>query len=254
MPSPFPGMNPYLERASVWSSFHPHFISLALEHIAAQIRPKYIVQIETRLYIHEPPAEQRFRAVADLGVKPRLGSQPASGGTATIAPAYVTLGDAVEIERVQSLTVRDREGNELVTVIELLSPANKYAGPDREQYLGKRNEILRSRTHLVEIDLLRGGPRMPPDDLPTCDYCALASRIEERPRAGVWPWRLRDPMPVVPIPLKAGDADAQLNLKAVIDHLYDVGGYEDYIYSGLPEPRLSPDDMTWASQFLPAKS
>ena len=153
MPSPFPGMNPYLERASVWESFHPNLISAAHFHIAAQVLPRYIVQVETRLYIHEPPADRRF-------------------------------GDAVDTERVQYLVIRDREGRDLVTVIELLSAANKYAGPDREQYLGKRNEILRSRAPLVEIDLLRGGPRMPPDDLPTCDYCAVVSRVEERPRAG----------------------------------------------------------------------
>jgi hypothetical protein len=149
------------------------------------------------------------------------------------------------------LAVRERDTNELVTVIELLSPTNKHIGPDHEQYLGKRTEILRSRTHLVEIDLLRGGVRMPPEELPTCDYCALVSRVEERPRAGVWPWRFRDPLPVVPIPLRGNDPDARLDLKAAIDQVYDGGGYEDYIYSGLPEPQLAPDDAAWAAQFLP---
>jgi hypothetical protein len=252
MPSPFPGMNPYLERASVWESFHPHFIPAAVEQLTPQVRPHYIIQIEARLYIHEPPADQRFRAIADLGVKPRPGLDARSVGSSTTAPTYVTLGEAVEFQKVHHILIRDRDGNEIVTVIELLSPTNKYAGPHREQYLGKRNELLRSRTHLVELDLLRGGPRMPPDDLPTCDYCAIVSRVEERPRAGVWPWRLRDPLPVIPIPLRQGDSDACLDVKAVIDHVYDKAGYEDFVYTGPPEPRLAPDDAAWAAQFLPA--
>lgn len=252
MPSPFPGMNPYLERSSVWESFHPNFISAAHFHIAAQVLPRYLVHIETRLYVHEPSAEQRFRGISDLGLKPHSTTPAATRGTGTVAPTYVALGDAVQTERVQHLVVRDRDGRDLVTVIELLSPTNKYAGPDREQYLGKRNEVLRSRTHLVEIDLLRGGPRMPPDDLPTCDYCAIVSRVEERPRAGVWPWRLRDPLPVIPIPLRDGDSDAMLDLKAVIDQLYDAGGYQYFSYSGPPEPRLSPEDAAWAAAFIPA--
>ena len=93
---------------------------------------------------------------------------------------------------------------------------------------------------------------MPPDDLPTCDYCSVVSRVGERPRLGVWPWRLRDPMPVVPVPLAAGDADARLDLKAVLDRLYDDGFYGDRAYAGPPDPRLAPDDAAWAAGFLPA--
>lgn len=183
MPSPFPGMNPYLERVAVWDSFHPHFITTAFAQLAAQVRPKYVVDIETRLYIHEPPADRRYRTTTDLGVTgPGSGT---SGATATIAPLYLTLADAVEIESVGFLTIRERAGDEVVTALELLSRSNKYAGEDRVQYLGNRAELLRSRTHPVEIDLLRGGPRMPPDELPTCDYYAVVSRVEERPRVGV---------------------------------------------------------------------
>jgi hypothetical protein len=255
MPSPFPGMNPYLERASVWDSLHPNLITAAHFHLNTQVAPRYLVQIEARLYLHEPTAEQRFRWIGDLGVKPGAPREPnPAPATATVAPAYVTLADTVQTERVQFLTIRDRESRELVTVIELLSPTNKYAGPDRAQYLTKRLELLRSNTHFVELDLLRGGPRMPPDDLPTCDYCALVSRVEERPRAGVWPWRVRDALPVIPIPLRGGDADATLNLKAVLDQVYDGGGYHYLAYTGPPEPRLAPDDAAWAAQYVPASS
>lgn len=252
MPSPFPGMNPYLERATAWESFHPNFISAAHFQIASQLPDAYLVRIESRLYIHEPPAERRFVGRSDLG----LAHSPTTGaGTpvATAAPAYVTVLDAVEVERVGFLTIRDRDGFDLVTVIELLSPTNKYAGPDREQYIGKRNEVFRSRAHFVELDLLRGGPRMPPPELPHCDYCAIVSRVEERPRAGVWAWGLRDSFPDIPIPLRAPDPDVTLRLKPVIDQVYDGGRYANYIYGGPPEPRLSPADAAWAAPFLPAR-
>ena len=103
-----------------------------------------------------------------------------------------------------------------------------------------------------EIGPPRGGPRMPPDDLPACDYCAIVGCMEDRPEADVWPWRLRDPMPVLPIPLRPPDPDATLNLKAVLDRLYDNGRYANDIDTGPPEPGLSPDDAAWAAQFLPA--
>ena len=250
MPSPFPGMNPYLERATAWESLHSNIINASQFHIASQIPAEYVVRIENRVYIHEPSGERRYVGASDLGVV----RTPLASGTHTAtleAPARVTILDAVDVQRVGFLTIRDRDGNDLVTVMELLSPTNKYAGPDRAQYLGKRNEILRSRAHFVEIDLLRGGPRMPPDELPTCDYCAIVSRVEERPEAGVWPWRLRDPIPLIPIPLRGGDADATLDLKRVIDQVYDGARYGNYIYNGPPEPRLAPDDAAWAAQFLP---
>jgi hypothetical protein len=252
MPSPFPGMNPWLERAVVWPSFHANFLTAALFQLVPRVRPEYVVTVGTRMYIHEPPAEERrLVGLTDVGFYEP--STPAVGAAlATAAPAYGTLPGGVQVERARFLEIRDKDGFGLVTVVELLSPSNKYAGDDHEQYLRKRWEVLRSRTHLVEIDLLRGGGRMPLDGLPDCDYCALVSRAEERPRVGMWPWRLRDPVPSVPIPLHAGDPDAMLDIKAVIDQVYDGGGYGNYIYSGPPEPRLAPDDAAWAAAFLPA--
>src|SRR5688500_10610589 len=101
------------------------------------------------------------------------------------------------------LVIRERETMEIVTVIETLSPANKRASSDgREQYLAKREEILRSRTNLVEIDLLRGGKRLPAQGMPTGDYYALVSRGHKRPRTDVYAWSIRQPLPEIPIPLK----------------------------------------------------
>src|SRR6202030_2161370 len=101
---------------------------------------------------------------------------------------FLALGvTAVDIEGQSFLEIRDRDGHQLVTVVELLSPSNKYASPDREQYLAKARQLQRSWVHFVEIDLLRGGPRMPWLDLPACDDCVVVSRFEQRPKAVIWP-------------------------------------------------------------------
>jgi hypothetical protein len=179
-------MNPYFERPSEWDSFQPNFISVAYSQLAAQVRRRYRVCIETRLYVHEPPADQRFFGSSDVGVSQSQGTARATeAASAVVAPLYVTLPQAVEVDRVGALVIRDRTGDEVVTVIELLTRANKNAGPDREQYQAKRREVLQSPAHFVEIDLLRSGPRTPPIEGPKCDYCAVVSRAQERPQAGV---------------------------------------------------------------------
>src|SRR5262249_55405960 len=155
-----------------------------------------------------------------------------TGGTATLAaPTWVTLPATVDQEALSFLEIRDREDRRLVTVIELLSPANKEPGPDREAFIAKRKRYLASGVHYLEIDLLRAFPRLPLQDLADCDYYVLVSRWELRPRAGVWPIRLRDPLPTIPIPLRGEFPDAKLDLKAVLDQVYEASGYEDYIYT-----------------------
>jgi hypothetical protein len=256
MPSPFPGMNPYVERASVWHDFHERWIPLVADLIGAQVLPRYFVRIDEQMYIHELSAgERRFLGRGDVLV-PAL--TPA--GTATVAAAPVLEAPAevgvpaVDTETLSFLEIRDRDSHELVTVVELLSPSNKYAGPDREQYLAKARQLQRSWVHFVEIDLLRGGPRMPWLDMPPCDYCVVVSRFERRPKAGFWPIRLRERLPEIPIPLRRGDADARLDLQQVLHRIYDAAGYAYYIYTGPPEPALSAEDAAWARPFLPVAS
>ena len=147
--------------------------------------------------------------------------------------------------------IRDRETRETITRIELLDPSHKRPGLDRELYLSMRSEILQSSVHFVELDLLRGGIRLPFKDLPGCDYYALVSRADQRPRSEVWPLTLRDALPMIPVPRRAPDPDARLNLRAILDRVYDAAGYEDYIYRGAPEPPLYPEDAAWAQQFVP---
>src|SRR5437764_214702 len=239
MPSPFPGMNPYLEQRSVWHDFHESFMPLAREILSAQVLPRYFIKIDEHLYIHELAAEHRqLLGRADLlvaGLAPP-GGPPGAAGSILTAPAEVTAAPIVDVERVSYLEIRDRDTREVVTVVELLSPSHKDAGPDREQYVAKRLQLMHNRVNLVEIDLLRGGQRMPWRGMPTCDYCVVVSRPEQWPRAGIWPIRLRDRLPEIPVPLRAGDADAHLDLQQLLHRIYDAAGYAYYIYTGQPEP------------------
>lgn len=253
MPSPFPGMNPYLEQDRVWHDFHQRFIPAAAEAIGPQVNPKYVVRIDEHVYVKEVSAEeQRLVGRSDVLVSQRPEAHAAATGTAILeAPAHVNL-PAVDMERLSFIEVRDRDSWELITVVELLSPCNKYAGPDREQYLGKRAQLLNSPVHFVEIDLLRGGPRLPMQDLPECDYYVLVSRFDERPRAGIWPLQLHDPLPPIPIPLRAPDPPVSFDIQAVLHRVYDAAGYGIYIYLSEPQPRLSANDAAWARQYLPS--
>jgi hypothetical protein len=253
MPSPFPGMNPYLEQSDTWAEFHNNFILRAQEALAGEVGPNYIVKVEVRLILHEVAQNERqFLGVADVGVTGREFA-PSSGATALLeAPVLLEL-PAAEVERHVSLEIRDRRNRRVVTVLELLSPSNKRPSPDRNDYLAKRREILAGPVHLVEIDLRRGGTRPSPPVLPDCDYYALVSRAEDRPQLGFWPIRLRDPLPVIPIPRDAPDSPVMLDLKGVLDRAYDAADYGKYIYGETPEPALSSEDQQWANTLIPGE-
>jgi hypothetical protein len=256
MPSPFPGMNPYLEQEDAWHDFHERFIPLVATLLGNQLRPRYIVKIDEHIFVHELIDEnRRWLGRADVAVargSPEAADEPASGAVIGVmeAPARVRL-PAVDRQRLSYVEIRDRRDRDLVTVVELLSPSNKHPGPDREQYLAKRMAVLNGPVHLVEIDLLRGGPPLPAAGRPECSYSVLVSRVESRLDAEFWPISLRARLPVIPIPVRAPDSDARLDLQEVLDRIYDDAGYGDYIYDGAPRPRLGDEDANWARQFLP---
>jgi hypothetical protein len=252
MPSPFPGMNPYLEQDDAWHDFHERFLPLVADLLVAQVRPGYIVKIDEHVYVHEVPPEPRhFLGRADLSVgRSATPGEPRPDVGLLEPPSQVGL-PRLDLERLSFVEIRDRRNRELVTVVELLSPSNKRPGADREQYLAKREQVLGSSAHLVEIDLLRGGKPLPLANRPDCAYSVLVSRVEDRPRAGFWPVGLRSRLPVIPVPLRVPDADARLDLQAIVHRLYDSAGYEDYIYDGVPDPPLAPDDLAWSRALLP---
>lgn len=216
MPSPFPGMNPYLEQDSIRRDFHKSLIVGIREELARQVAPNYFVRIDETRYPRRPPLP--------------------------------------ESERIPFLEVMTVGESKLVTVIEMLRPSNKLLGPDRELFVKRRSMVLGSSAHYIEFDLLRGEPRMPLGASPPHDYSILLSRFERRPKIEFWANQLRDPLPTIPVPLLPGVAEATLDVKGVLDRVYDGAHYGSYIYRGQPEPALSPADAEWAKQFVPAPS
>ncbi len=254
MPSPFPGMNPFLERPDIWNDFHNSLIPAIRETLTIQIQPRYYVRIEEHLYIHEPTANERYSlGRPDLSLHTNRTMTPASGTVAAVAPVTVGMPALIEEERLPYLEIHDRQKHEVVTVIEVLSPANK-ASSGREAYLAKVQRILASRTNFVEIDLLRAHEKMPWNRLPVCDYYALVSRYghrqEAEPRADFWPINLRDPLPTIPIPLKPGESEPRVNLQELLHRVYDAAGYSLFAYEAESELALSPTDAAWVAEIL----
>jgi uncharacterized protein DUF4058 len=255
MPSPFPGMNPYFEQPAYWPDFHTEFLTVLRRMLVPQLGGAFIVQLEEHVYIHDLPHEpRRLVGRADLSVAPSgMTFQGQAAVDLLTAPTEVQLPEQ-DLERVPFLEIRDRQGRQLLTVIELLSSSNKRPGEDREHYLSKRRELLRSPAHLVEIDLLRQGPAMPAGNRPACDYSILISRAPRRPIASFWPISLREKLPIIPIPLRSDVDDAKIDLQEVLHRAYDGPGYESYIYADSPQPSLSREDAAWARQFVPGTS
>jgi Protein of unknown function (DUF4058) len=257
MPSPFPGMNPFLEQNDTWEDFHNDFMARMREALAREIRPNYIAKVETRIYIRELLAEERaLFGKADVSVSrsPRTSRKGVSVAESTVAAPQQLSFPNVDEERQCWIEIIDVRTRKVVTVIEVLSPTNKRSGPDRDDYLNKRATLTLGLVNFVEIDLRRCGTRPQPPGLPHCDYYVLVARKQEWPRFDFWPLGLRDRLPVIGVPLLPPDADVLLDLQAVLNRTYDAAGYGDYVYSETPEPPLSPEDAAWAKSLIPQPS
>ena len=122
--------------------------------------------------------------------------------------------------------IRDKAGRKLVTMIEILSPTNKR-GQGRKDYLEKRAKILGNSAHLLEIDLLRKGQRLPmAEPLPEGAYFVVLTRTNKRPQSDVWPIALDEPLPTVRVPLLEPDPDVPLDLQQAFATIYDLSRYD----------------------------
>lgn len=253
MPSPFPGMNPYFEQPDAWHDFHQAYIAALRISLAPQLSPYYIAKIDENVYLHELSAEQR-RLIGKPDVSVLKSSEDSTAFAAsTITEQPRVIGRLLpNVDRITEsfIEIRDARHRDLITVIDLLSPTNKRMGPDRDQYLSKRGVLISGNVNFVEIDLLRGDPRMPFEGLGECDYCVMVCRSHARPEVGLWPMNLRERLPKIPVPLKQEHPDAALDLQKVLHELYDAARYEDFIYDGSPVPLLSQDDEKWARTIL----
>jgi len=254
MASPFPGMNPYLEHPSLWAGIHHRLITAIANNLAPQIRPKYIVAIEERVY--DVSGDTLLLGVPDVSVQSlRSLSPPTESNLAVVSsitqPVEVIL-PLPEILTEGYLEIRAVETEEVITIIEVLSPKNKQVGIGRLQYETKRLKILGSATHFVEIDLLRQGNSMAMlGNFQQSHYRIVVSHSETRPKAHLYSFNLLDRIPEFTVPLRATEPEPALNLKSLLDEIYDQGSYDLRIdYSHPPIPALSESDMAWVVEKL----
>lgn len=254
MPSPFPGMDPFLELQE-WDDFHYSLYAAIRDALSPRLAPRYVVRAERRIYVEAPgEADPLFRRpdVSVLWTGETAGAAVAVETATELEPLECEL-PVPEERRETYLLIRLLETMEVVTVLETLSPANKRPGGDgRREYLRKRDEVLQSGSHLVELDLLRGGARLPMrGPLPAADYYAIVSRSPRRPKALVYRWTIRDPLPAILIPLKQGDPDVSLDLQAAFASVYDVARYDLTVnYRVELQPPLCDRDAEWIRGLL----
>jgi len=258
MRSPFPGMDPYLEDPAFWPDFHATFINYWREEIADVLPGGYEARIGERVSLAEipPPEEwdgrQSKTVVPDISVSHRTAAGRSTAAPATtlaLEPVQIPL--LVDLDEVTETYIRilRRADHSLVTVLELLSPTNK-TDFGYFDYLAKRHFLLRQKVHLVELDLLIAGKRMPTaSPLPAAHYHALVARANRTPIADVYSWTIRDPLPTIRVPLKAPDPDIEINLAPVFATAYDRGRYGGSLrYAGQPLITLGPGDQAWCAE------
>ncbi len=259
MPSPFPGMDPWIEDSEIWSDFHGGLAEEIRSKLNAVIDPRYVARLTPRVTYEEVEVAKIRGVRPDVGVwrsGTPGGPSPATGASAVRAPAESTIPLEVPL-RLYGIEVLLTGSLELVTAIEILSPVNKRRGHEAHAgYLRKRREVLRSEVHLLEIDLLRDGERPPlAEAVPLAPYYVVLSRVDRRPTVEVWPIQIQDRLPILPVPLLEPDPDAPLDLGSAVTAVYERGAYARMIDYGRPppDPPLSGDQSAWLEQLLKEK-
>ena len=260
MPSPFPGMDPYLEAPERFRDFHDSLIVSLKYDLQPRLPEGYFVRTNRRLWLEgastpkfpdldvhaavRPPDDADFVAVMAVG-------SPVVIESAAAEPEYQT---NLEITR------RTERGDRLLTAVEVLSPTNKAPGEDaRGSYLQKQREYLASGVSLIEIDLLRAGTHataIPSDDLAASagqyDYHVCLRHAASAGRFLTYPFTLRTPLPEIPVPLGEAASPVAVSLQEVFTRCYELSGYRGELdYSAPPPPpRLSADDAVWCDELL----
>lgn len=251
MPSPFPGMDPYLETPALWSDLHASFITYWRDALIDCLPGNYEARIDEKVSLVEVSPPRRRRVEPDVAVTQRERSRspsPAPAGVATLEPIPRSLLIEEEAHE-RHIEILHRPDRTLVAVLEMLSPANKEE-PGRAVYLAKRNALLYHPVHLVELDLLLKGQRLPVEDgLPPGEYYALVSRWDRRPICDVYAWTMRQPLPPIPIPLLPPDPDVWIDLGALFRTTYERGRYARSLdYTAPPPVALDAERLAWVTE------
>jgi len=258
MPSPFPGMDPWLERPTLWPGVHDNLIIRLQAALAPLIGPRYYVEVKQRAIFAVFPPEPQF-IYPDVAVfEDRQSHLPLESETAVLAEPIIVEVPIREKVYEDYLEIVETATHRVITVIEILSWSNKQPGRDRKAYEAKRNRIFQTETNLVEIDLLRAGQPMPFVFSKTnghiSHYRILIKRGDNEWQAYLYPFSIRNSIPIFPLPLQPGDSELPVRLGEILNETYDVLRYASRIdYSQYPEPRLSDADAKWAEEILRAR-
>jgi hypothetical protein len=264
MPSPFPGMDPWLESPALFPDLHTSLATYLRAALTKVLPRPFYAAVATRIYMEE--SDRRTEPDMDV-LRPAGG--PAAGGTLTAArpragvyelPARPWPDEEITEAFVE---VKTTHGDErLVTSIEVLSPTNKTRGTNgRGMYLAKQQEMRAGRVNLVEIDLLRAGTHATAAPLAEMrqqigayDYHVAVSRGDRPDVCFVTPIRLDQPLPTIDIPLTPAAGTVPVDLQAVFTRCYEEAAYELRArYKDPCDPPLTPDQQAWADGLLRAK-
>jgi hypothetical protein len=218
MKSPFPGMDPYLERH--WGDVHQRLCTYSCDQLQEQLGGNLIARLGERLVVES------------------------------------SLNTADAAEKEAFVEIIELKSSRQITVIEFLSPSNKLPGEGRERYQSRQNELSAAGVNVFEIDLLRAGQRafmLPAVRFPPrlqATYAACAFRATRALRYELYPISLREPLRAMSVPLRSEDRDIALNLQPLIDLAYRNGRYDRTDYSQPCIPPLEGEDEQWAHTLL----
>jgi Protein of unknown function (DUF4058) len=267
MPSPFPGMDPFLENPGIFSDFHDSFITYLRENIQANLPPAYYAALGRRIWIEasrrsiEPDVH-----VLRSGTEARSRARSSPGSAAAVATGTASRPVVVRVlhdefrEPFVEIYADTPGGKRLVTSLEVLSLSNKTPGEHgRELFLRKQKELLASKANLVEIDLLRGGEHataVPLEQmLAECgafEYHVSVHPFDDFETFSIYPMHLEEPLATIEVPLLPDDAAVLLDLQAVFNRCYDAGPYAreiDYVPSRIV-PAMSASQAAWVEEIL----
>lgn len=261
MPSPFPGMDPWLERPMVFPALHNTLIIFLQSALRHALPRGYLATSANRVYI-----DPELKREPDVGVfgppdpPQREGASAALTWSGMLAVAADPVSDPIDELFLEILSDED---DRLVTAIEVVSPSNKRSGESgRVSYQQKQGEYRTSGVNLIEIDLLRGGTHTTAVPLARLrasagafDYHVCVTAEGAPGQHLIAPIRLADRLPTIPIPLDADVPPVSIDLQAVFDRSYDEGPFADLARYGRrpPEPPLTGEQQAWAEGILRAK-
>ena len=257
-------MDPYIEACELWGDFHGHLIEAIYQRVADVLPDHYLARTDERNYIVLVGVDSKdshafYPDVSVTTLPARKKSSKKGGGAAVAEPARgsepMVLRAFIEDQfRERFIEIYEATPEQrLVTSIEILSPSNKCPNtPGWDLFQRKRQAQMIQGVNLVEIDLLRGGQRMPMlDPWPESPYTLMVARAKHVQSCLVWPASFREPLPAIPVPLARPDPDVILELQPLIDVIYQRARYSRSIDYARPlKPRLTAEDAAWLKQQL----